>query len=219
MSRLAALYFKLDLEIPTHEQEPSRTYLQDLVRRLSSEIYRQNVKAEVHFRQGSLEVWIMVVGSIYVAIGNYGSFRSGVKQIIEDTKALKNILVSSLRKDGVAEAVILKQTQLAATPERVRRLLTRIDRFEQELPEFPEEEAKARLRRILKAVQELTYEMEFPEDINLLMANLDERFHPLHKPAHLAYEKPFDLEKRPTFLEPENSKSSYYAQLPSPDNR
>jgi len=161
----------------------------------------------------------MVAGSIYVAIGNYGSFRSGVKQIVEDTKALKNILVSSLRKDGVAEAVILKQRQLAATPERVRRLLMRIDRFERKLPEFAEEEAKARLRRILKAVQELTYEMEFPEDINLLMANLDERFHPLHKPAHLRHQKSFDLEKRPTFLDPEISKSSHYSQLPSPDDR
>ncbi|VXC24978.1 hypothetical protein [Pseudomonas sp. 9Ag] len=219
MSRLAALYLKLDLEIPIHEQEPSRTYLQNLVKRLSSEIYRQDVKAEVRFRQGSLEVWIMVAGSIYVAIGNYGSFRSGVKQIVEDTKALKNILVSSLRKDGVAEAVILKQRQLAATPERVRRLLTRIDRFEQQLPEFAEEEAKARLRRILKAVQELTYEMEFPEDINLLMTNLDERFHPLYNPEHLSYRKSFDLKKRPTFLDPENSNSSYYAQLPSPDDR
>ncbi|WP_312478939.1 hypothetical protein [Stutzerimonas nitrititolerans] len=219
MSRLAALYLKLDLEIPIYEQEPSRTYLQGLVRRLSSEIYRQDVEVEVHFRQGSLEVWIMVAGSIYVAIGNYGSFRSGVKQIVEDTKALKNILVSSLRKDGVAEAVILKQRQLAATPERVRRLLMRIDRFERKLPEFAEEEAKARLRRILKAVQELTYEMEFPEDINLLMANLDERFHPLHKPAHLRHQKSFDLEKRPTFLDPEISKSSHYSQLPSPDDR
>nr|WP_152029970.1 hypothetical protein [Pseudomonas sp. LPH1] len=219
MSRLAAIYLKLDLDIPTHEQEPNRIYLQDLVRRLSSEIYRQDVKAEVHFRQGSLEVWIMVAGSIYVAIGNYGSFRSGIKQIIEDTKSLKKILVSCLRKDGVAEAVILKQIQLPATPERVRRLLMRIDRFEQELPEVAEEEAIARLRRILKAVQELTYDMDFPEDINLLMANLDEKFHPPHSSVNLAYRKPLPIEKRPTFLDPDNSKSSHNVQLPSLGNR
>lgn len=221
MSRLAALYLRLDLDIPLSDQERSRTYLQELARRLASDIYRQDAEVEVHFRQGSLEIWMVVAGSIYVAIGNYGSFRSGVKQIIEDAKALKNLLVSSLRKDGVAEAAILEQRRLAATPERVRRLLMRIDRFERQLPEIGEDEARSRLQRILKAVQDLTSEMEFPEDIDLLMTNLNERFRPPPEAIHLSYRTSRVLEKRPTFLEPkpEELPYSFRAKLPPPDDR
>ena len=221
MSKLTALYLRLDLEIPHYEQEPSRSYLQDLVGRLASEIYRQDVEVAVHFRQGSLEIFLAVAGSIYIAIGNYGSFRSGLNQIITDSKALKSLLVSSLRKDGIPKAAILEQRHLTATPERVRRLLMRIERFERRLPEYGEDEARAKLGRLLKAVQELTFEMEFPEDINLLMTNLDKRFRPPTDKIHTPYKKTLPIENRPTFLEPKQDIFPYslHIQLPPPDGR
>ena len=221
MSQLAAVYLKLDLEFPFFDQEPSRAYLQKLVTRFASEIYRQNIEVDVRFRQGSLEVLIIIVGSIYLAIGNYGSFRSGLNQIIEDAKALKNLLVSSLRKDGVAEAAILQQKRLTATPDRVRRLLRRIDRFERQLPELGEDEARAKLERLLKAIKHLTAEMEFPEDVELLMNNLDERFRPPLGEIQMPYRKSLASEERPTFLEPSRDRFPYssHTKLPPPDGR
>lgn len=221
MSNLAAFYLKLDLDIPIYDQDPSRRYLKSLLGRLASEIYRQDVEVEIQFRQGSLEIFMVVAGSIYIAVGNYGSFRSGINQIIEDAKALRRLLVSSLRKDGVAESKILEDKRLMATPERVRRMLLRIDRFERQLPDFSEDEARAKLGRLLKSIQNLTNEMEFPEDINLLMSSLDERFRPPSESVYISYQnrKSLSMKKRPTFLNPEPG--AYYPygnQLPPPDD-
>lgn len=220
MCRLAAVYLKLDVEFSFFDQEPSRAYLQKLVTQFASEIYRQNIEIDVRFRQGSLEVLIVIAGSIYLAIGNYGSFRAGLNQIIEDSKALKSLLVSSLRKDGVAEAAIIEQKRLTATPDRVRRLLKRIDRFERQLPELGEDEARSKLERLLKAVQGLTAEMEFPEDVDLLMKNLGERFRPPPSAIHMPYRQPLASEERPTFLEPGRTAFLYsHTKLPPPNER
>ncbi|QOC24088.1 hypothetical protein IC757_08300 [Wenzhouxiangella sp. AB-CW3] len=219
MSQLTAVYLKLDLEIPVFDQEPSRNYLQDLVGQFASAIYRQDTDVDVQFRQGSLEVMVVIVGSLYVAIGNYGSFRSGLNQVIEDSKVLKDLLISSLRKDGIAGSAILEQKRHNATPERVRRLLRRIDRFERQLPKLGEDEAKYRLERLLKAVQQLTAEMEFSEDIDLLMTNLDERFRPPPEAIPMPRRKVLDSEVRPTFLEPKRDEYSFpsHTKLPPPD--
>lgn len=183
---------------------------------MASAIYRQDIDVEVSFRQGSLEVLVVIAGSIYLAIGRYGSFRAGLNQIIEDAKALKKLLISSLKKDGLAEDAILLQKRLNATPDRVRRLLRRIDRFERELPELGEDEARSKLQRLLKAVQKLTGEMEFPEDIELLMKNLDERFRPPLSAIQMPYRKFDSSERRLTLLQPMRREFPYLSHRPPP---
>lgn len=221
MSKLTALNLKLDLYIPEDNWDMSRSYLKDLTGRLASEIYRQDIEIEVHFRQGSLEILLTIAGSIYLAIGNYGSFRSGLSQIISDSKALKNLLISSLRKDGIPESAILKKRNLSTTPERVRSLLSRIDRFERQLPELGKDEARVKLGRLLKAVKELTYEMDFPEDINLLMQNLDKKFQPPASELNSPYKRNLSMDNRPTFLEPKQYKFPHITnnQLTQPNGR
>src|SRR5690606_40466739 len=95
-----------------------------------------------------------------------------------------------------------------------------LDRYERKLPELGKDEARSKLERLLKAVQGLTAEMEFPEDVDLLMKNLDERFRPPPSAIHITYRKPLASEERPTFLKPGRTAFPYsHTKLPPPNER
>lgn len=52
------------------------------------------VDVEVEFREGSLKSYLTIAGAIYIAIGNYGDFRSGIDILYTDIKRLADTLVS-----------------------------------------------------------------------------------------------------------------------------
>jgi len=52
------------------------------------------VGTSVEFKEGSLKVYASIVGAIYLAIGQYGSFRAGVDYLSSDVKRLSETIVS-----------------------------------------------------------------------------------------------------------------------------
>ena len=52
------------------------------------------VNTSVEFKEGSLKVYATIVGSIFIAIGQYGSFRAGVDFLSSDVKRLSETIVS-----------------------------------------------------------------------------------------------------------------------------
>ncbi|WP_157572431.1 hypothetical protein [Nevskia soli] len=56
-------------------------------------LYEQ-VATDVEFKEGSLKVYATIAGALYIAIGQYGSFRDGVNFLAQDTKRLAECVVS-----------------------------------------------------------------------------------------------------------------------------
>src|SRR5690606_28837010 len=84
---LAGFDFHFDLdfnEIPLHEAE---RYLEELTSKYANLIYDQQTKIYVRLQEGSLKVTLTVVGALYIGIGQYGSFRSGIDYMIKDAKS------------------------------------------------------------------------------------------------------------------------------------
>lgn len=77
-SRLEALREELELFLSTR----GRFFLYDAV------------ESSVEFKDGSLKVYAGIAGAIYIAIGQYGSFRSGVDYLAQDTKRLAEVIIS-----------------------------------------------------------------------------------------------------------------------------
>ena len=152
---------------------------------------------------GSIKTWIAVLGSIYLAIGQYGSFRSGVDQLIQDSKSIKKYVVISLKKDGLDNSVIMDQKRVVSTPDKIRRLLLRIDRFEKKFPKLEEQESKNEFRGIVVAVSRIANEIDIEEDLNMFISSIDERFYP--HPQELSIRHRLVLRKEeeyPTFPNP-----------------
>lgn len=87
--------------------------------KVGEDFFHQPVEIYVLCDKGSLSVWVAILGSIYAAIGNYGDFRSGLKQIIEDINAYVKYVkteilgqveatetdISQLQDDGMIRAL------------------------------------------------------------------------------------------------------------------
>ncbi|WP_157957562.1 hypothetical protein [Salinicola halophyticus] len=187
MSNLAVVYLHLDFDLSYDDFEATREYLTNVVDRFASIIYRQDSNVRVELRDGSVKAWILVAGSIYVAIGQYGSFRSGVDQVIIDAKSVKEYIVNALVKDGVDESRIIEVKRNHCVPDRIRRLFLRVDRFEKHIADMPTVEKVREAELIARAAVRISDELDFQEDLDQFLSCLDDRFKPSPERLKLRY--------------------------------
>ena len=178
MSNLVNLYFHIDIEVNDAVLHESKAYFEEIVKYYASRLFRQDVEVHVYTSDGSLKSKMVMLGAIYIAIGQYGSFRAGIDQIIEDSKTLQKIVTSTLYKDGISEDLILESKRPIATPNKIRRLFLRIDRLESNYHKLDEEEKIKEIENIRKYIANLMGEMAIPEDIEMLAANISEKYIP-----------------------------------------
>lgn len=187
MSKLAVVYLHLDFDLSYEDFEATREYLENVAGRYSSIIYRQSTNVRVELRDGSLKAWILVAGSIYVAIGQYGSFRSGVDQIIKDAKSVKEYVADTLVKDGVSRSKIIEVKRNRCLPDRMRWLFLRIDRFEKRIADMLPDEKIREAKLIAKSAARISDELDYPEDLDQFLSCLDDRFKPSPERLNLRY--------------------------------
>ncbi|WP_438764978.1 hypothetical protein [Kushneria sp. TE3] len=187
MNNLATVYLHLDFNLSYDDLEVIREYLENIASRYSSIIYRQEINIRVELRDGSVKAWILIAGSIYMAIGQYGSFRSGVDQIIEDAKSVKKYTADTLLKDGVDEKRIIEVKRKSCLPDQIRRLFLRIDRFERRIADMPPEKRVREANLIARAAARISDELDYQEDLDQLLSCLDDRFKPSRERLELKH--------------------------------
>lgn len=195
MSALAVTYIHLKFDLSGDEREEAAEYLRYISRRFASLVYRQDVDVRVEVYPGSIKSWIVVGGSIYLAIGQYGSFRSGVDQIIDDAKAIKEYLVTTLVKDGVPEDKVGEVKRRHCLPDKIRYLFLRVDRFEERLHEMDRNDAERELNLIVKAAGRVVDELDHEVDVDQFLQCLDEKFKPSPERIALRYRQPLIKEE------------------------
>lgn len=130
MALIAGIKFHFDLDFNELDLEETERYLKGVVSKFSDPAYRQDTDVYVRLEDGSLKVRLAIVGAIYIAIGQYGSFRSGVDYLIKDAKAVKELVQSEIVRNGLSESKIIGSKRMHCDPDRIRRVLLAIDRLE-----------------------------------------------------------------------------------------
>lgn len=104
MTLLAGIEFHFDMDFHEIELHEAELYLEDLTSKYSNLIFNQQTKIYVKFEKGSLKIKLAILGAIYIGIGQYGSFRSGIDHLINDAKFLKELVTSAIIRNGVNES-------------------------------------------------------------------------------------------------------------------
>lgn len=130
MALLSAAEIHLHLDFQQIELAEAEQYLKSLVSKYANLIFNQQAEVHVLLQEGSLKVTLAVVGALYIGIGQYGSFRSGIDYMIKDAKLLKSLIINEIIKNGVNETDILVNKRLRCDPDRIRRVLLAINRVE-----------------------------------------------------------------------------------------
>ena len=90
----AYIHVELPDNIGEAELETIKQHLIDFATSRGKFFVYPDVEVSVEFKNGSLKAYISIAGLIYIAIGQYGSFRSGVDFLHTDIKRLADSLVS-----------------------------------------------------------------------------------------------------------------------------
>ena len=179
MALLAGLEFHVDLdfhEVPLQEAE---SYLEKLTSKYANLIFDQQTEVHVRLQDGSLKVTLAVVGALYIGIGQYGSFRSGIDYMIKDAKSLKQLVASEIVKNGMNEADIIESKRAHCDPDKIRRVLLAIDRLESK-PNLSSSDLSKELSKVRASVRNICGSLS-EEDAGLFAISIKEVYWPFDR--------------------------------------
>ena len=176
MALLAGIEFHFDLDLNEVQLEEAERYLEALTSKYSDLIFNQKTEVHVRLEDGSLKVVIAIVGALYIGIGQYGSFRSGIDYMINDAKSLKELVTSEIVKNGLNEADIIESKRAHCDPDKIRRVLLAIDRVESK-PSLSKSDLNKELSKIRTSVKNICSALS-QEDAGLFAVSIKEKYWP-----------------------------------------
>ncbi|MFP6847980.1 MAG: hypothetical protein VCA57_04695 [Pseudomonas sp.] len=176
MAYIAGMDFHIDLDFSEIDLEKTEQYLKEIVRKYSDIIFRQDTEVLVRLEDGSLKVKLAIVGAIYIGVGQYGSFRSGIDYLIKDAKSLKEIVTSEIVRNGLNESDIIDSKRIYCDPDRIRRVFLAIDRLESKKGVSESELLKevSKIKRSIRNICHLIGEI----DAGLFASSVSEKYWP-----------------------------------------
>ena len=176
MARLTGLYLHLDIPFYEIEEREAEQYVREIGQKYAHLFYGEDFEIVAKVHEGSIKVYIAVIGSIYLAIGQYGSFRSGVDYLIKDAKTFKELVVSQLVKNGISEHDIIFKTKEHCDPDKIRRVLLAIERLESK-SNISELEIGKELHKIKTSVRNICINLN-EKDVGLFASSIEPKYLP-----------------------------------------
>ncbi len=170
MARLSNIFINIDLNFSEKDRGYGEKYLKEVIQKQANILYRQDVRVEVHLVDGSVKIYVAILGSIYIAIGQYGSFRSGIDYLKKDAKILVETTVNDLQKNGLSKESIIKVTSNAGVVDKVKRLIIRLERVKSNIVQ--NEKTKIEINNIIQYTNKILDDLSDEDDVKLIMSEL-----------------------------------------------
>jgi hypothetical protein len=176
MAYISGIEIIIDVDFHEVDYVKTEEYINSIVKKHSELLFNQTLVIQTHLHEGSLKITAVIIGSLYIAIGQYGSFRSGVDYLIKDAKILKDITVSHLVRAGVNDADIISSSNINCIPNKIRRVLLAIDRLESKR-NLSDSEFKKELSKIKTSIKNICNNLSI-KDKQLFAYSISQKYLP-----------------------------------------
>jgi len=179
--RIGETYIKFDFEYSeSNIQLIQNTYLKEIKYSIEKGFKERNlVKISIEYDKGSLKTRIAIWGTIttiYMGIANYGSFRSGVREIINDVKTFSSYVIEKVDQDpNLDENSIIRFEKRTGLPGRIQELYNRIDKLEKNINNLSNNQIQSELEQIKQEVANLTTVLP-AQDSETFLNELDDSY-------------------------------------------
>lgn len=113
---------------------------------------KELIKVSIEYDKGSTKTRIIIWGTvvnIYFGIGNYGSFKSSVREFVNDVKLFSSYVIEHIDNDpSINQNDILNTQRRTGLPGRINDLYKRIENLEHNLNDLSNNEVQAELQEI-----------------------------------------------------------------------
>ena len=135
--KIGETYIKFDFEFTKSNQNLIREAYLRQVGYSSREVLKNKelFKISIEYEKGSLKTRIVIWGTaLYMGIANYGSFRAGVKEIVNDVKTFSSFVIDRIDDDpAINTNNIIRTEKRTGFPGRIQELYNRIDKQERNI--------------------------------------------------------------------------------------
>lgn len=135
--KIGETYIKFDFEFTKSNQNLIREAYLRQVGYSSREVLKNKelFKISIEYEKGSLKTRIVIWGTaLYMGIANYGSFRAGVKEIVNDVKTFSSFVIDRIDDDpAINTNNIIRTEKRTGFPGRIQELYNRIDKLERNI--------------------------------------------------------------------------------------
>lgn len=157
--KIGETYIKFDLEFSENNKyKITEAYLSEV-----GIISRQYLKNEIRYKisieydKGSLKTRIVVwSAAIYMGIANYGSFRAGIRELINNNRQFSQAVINRMDNGPAIDGDdIIRSEKRSALPGRLQELYRRIDSYERNLDQLSNVAQYNELAEIKKEIASL----------------------------------------------------------------
>jgi hypothetical protein len=154
----------------------------------------EDVSTDVEFKEGSLKIYGTVVGALYIAISQYGSFRSGVDYLATDTKRLAECIASeSLFLTKSRHDKTIRVEARVGIAGSLKNAVDKLDRIRGELADVSLNQTNRRIAELESDIGKLMDNLNDPSDPPYVageLCTLITQWLPLHPPPPSDPKKP-----------------------------
>jgi len=167
--KIGEIYFKFDLEFSEENKTLLKKVFSNKVKVIDSKtiFLSGQTKISIEFDEGSLKTRIKFWGNlatiIYIAIGEYGSFRQGIREIIFDINNISEYIINSTKREPTIGMKIIRIKKGYGIIGKINEILERIDRLENNINNMSKQEIKNELDLIKQEISNIS--VLLPEDV------------------------------------------------------
>jgi hypothetical protein len=152
-------YIKFNLEY----SERNRTLIKEAYLKqvgLTSREYLKNkeyYKISIEYEKGSTKTKIVIwATALYLGIGNYGDFRAGVREIVNDVKSFASYVIDRIDSDPAIDPESIINTQRrTGIPGRLEDVYKKIEHLEKNMNNLSNNEIQTELGEIKQEISNL----------------------------------------------------------------
>lgn len=150
--KIGETYIKFDLEFSDNNKyKITEAYLSE-VGTISRQYFKNEIryKISIEYDKGSLKTRIVVwSAAIYMGIANYGSFRAGIRELINDNRQFSQAVINRIDNGPAIDGDdIIRSEKRSALPGRLQELYRRIDTYERNLDQLSNADQQNELAEI-----------------------------------------------------------------------
>jgi len=161
--KIGETYIKFDFEYSESSKNLIKGAYQSQISHLFKELfaYKEFFKISIEYDKGSLKTKIIIWGivmNLYLGIGNYGSFRAGIREIIKDMRSFSSFVIDRFENDpNIDPNSIIRTEKRTSLPGRIQDVYNRINRLERKIDNLTNNQIQVELNSIKQEIANLLF--------------------------------------------------------------
>ncbi|MDH7943469.1 hypothetical protein QGM61_06520 [Pseudohongiella sp. SYSU M77423] len=131
--------------------------------------FKHPVIVKVRVEEGSLKVWVFVGGlSLINFVSDYGSFRSGIDQMVSDAKAFSSFVIEHFSHDeDIPDQAVIRAEKRLGVPGKIQRFLKSLENIDSQ--DLTHNERQVKIQDLRDEFLVIVQLLDNPRDRQLFM--------------------------------------------------